>query len=216
MKRLIFILFAFTTVSAFAQQKNERPLVQFTGVVLSADSSTVIPYATITNLSHQNQINLANYKGYFSFVAHEQDTLRFTSIGYASTLVIVPSNVKDKSYTLHVRLNGQSINLPVVHIFPWATTDEFRKDFLTMRIADDDLEIARKNLTGKSIASLTRTLPRDSKEIQNAFYQDEHNTIMNQHSSLSNPLFNPFAWGALIKEISDGNKSRGVDDSSSN
>ncbi|EHQ27265.1 carboxypeptidase-like regulatory domain-containing protein [Mucilaginibacter paludis] len=211
MKRLILIWFTLIGVSAFAQ-KNERPLVQFTGVVLSADSSTVIPYATITNLSAKGQSTLANYKGYFSFVAHERDTLRFTSIGYASTLVVIPSNTKDRSYTLHVKLNGQSINLPVVRIFPWATTDEFRKDFLTLKIADDDLEIARKNLTGKSIASLTRSLPRDSKEIQNAFFQDEHNAIINQHSSLSNPLFNPFAWGALIKEISEGNKSRGVSD----
>jgi hypothetical protein len=171
-----------------------------------------VPYTTITNLSHQNQINLANYKGYFSFVAHEQDTLKFSSIGYASTLVVIPSNVKDRSYILRVKLNGQSINLPVVRIFPWATTDEFRKDFLTMKIADDDLEIARKNLSGKSIASLTRSLPRDGQEIQNASYQDMHNAIINQHSSLSNPLFNPFAWGALIKEITAGNKSRGVND----
>lgn len=211
MKRLIFILLTFITASAFAQQKNEGALVQFSGVVLSGDSSTVIPYATITNISNKNLVNLANYKGYFSFVAHERDTLRFTSIGYASTVVVIPSNVKDKSYTLQVKLNGKSINLPIVHIFPWATTDEFRKDFLTMKIADDDLEIARKNLSGKSIASISRSLPRDSKEIQNAWSQNEHNDIVNQHSFV-NPLFNPFAWGALIKEISEGNKSRGVND----
>lgn len=211
MKRLIFILLTFITASAFAQQKNEGALVQFSGVVLSGDSSTVIPYATITNISNKNLVNLANYKGYFSFVAHERDTLRFTSIGYAPTVVVIPSNVKDKSYTLQVKLNGKSINLPIVHIFPWATTDEFRKDFLTMKIADDDLEIARKNLSGKSIASISRSLPRDSKEIQNAWSQNEHNDIVNQHSFV-NPLFNPFAWGALIKEISEGNKSRGVND----
>lgn len=210
MKRLIFILLAFITSSAFAQ-KGDRQLVQFSGVVLSADSSTVIPYATITNLTEKNQVNLANYKGYFSFVAHEGDTLRFTSIGYAQTLVVIPANVKDKSYTLQVKLNGRSINLPVVRIFPWATTDEFKKDFMTMKIADDDLEIARKNLSGKSIASLGRTLPRDSKEVQNAYFSDMHNAIINQHS-FTNPLFNPFAWGAFIKEITAGNKSRGVTD----
>lgn len=209
MKHVLFILFTLITASAFAQQKNERPLVQFSGVVLSADSSTVVPYTTITNVSNQNQVNLANFKGYFSFVAHERDTLKFTSIGYASTIVVIPPNVKDKSYTLRVKLNGQSINLPVVHIFPWATTDEFKKDFLTMKIADDDLEIARKNLTGKSIASLSHSLPRDGHEVQNALYQDMHNSIVNQHS-YSNPLFNPFAWGALIQEITAGNKSRGV------
>jgi len=213
MKRLIFILITIiATSTAFAQQKNDGELVQFTGIVLSADSSTVIPYATITNVSNKNQINLSNYKGYFSFVAHERDTLRFTSIGYSSTVVIIPSNVKDHSYTLQVKLNGKSINLPVVHVFPWATTDEFKKDFMTMKIADDDLEIARKNLSGKSIASLGRTLPRDGKENYSAWAQGENQNIMNQHS-YTNPLFNPFAWGAFIKEITAGNKSRGVSDS---
>jgi hypothetical protein len=212
MKRLIFISFIVITASAFAQQKTDKPLVQFTGVVLSGDSATVIPYATITNLSSKNQIILANYKGYFSFVAHELDTLRFTSIGYATTLVVIPAKVKDASYTVRVKLNGKSINLPVVRVFPWATTDEFRKDFMTMKIADDDLEIARKNLTGKSIASLSHTLPRDGQEIQNALSAERHNDIQNQHS-LTNPLLNPFAWGALIREISAGDKSRGVSDS---
>jgi hypothetical protein len=212
MKRLIFILLTFITASAFAQQKHEGGIVQFSGVVLSGDSSTVIPYASITNLSNKYLVNLANYKGYFSFVVHENDTLRFTSIGYASTLVVIPAHVKDRSYTLQVKLNGKAINLPVVHVFPWATTDEFRKDFLTMKLADDDLEIARKNLSGKSIASLKHSLPRDSREIQNAWSQGETQNLMNQHSYV-NPLFNPFAWGALIKEITDGNKSRGVSDS---
>ncbi|MEO6522687.1 MAG: carboxypeptidase-like regulatory domain-containing protein [Mucilaginibacter sp.] len=211
MKRLIFILLTIITASSAFAQQNSDDLVQFSGVVLSADSSTVIPYATITNVSNKNQVNLSNYKGYFSFVAHERDTLRFTSIGYSSTVVIIPSNVKDHSYTLQVKLNGKSINLPVVHVFPWATTDEFKKDFMTMKIADDDLEIARKNLSGKSIASLGRTLPRDSKEIQNAWSQGETQNLMNQHS-YTNPLFNPFAWGAFIKEITAGNKSRGVSD----
>jgi hypothetical protein len=211
MRRLLFILLTFLTATAFAQKKGDVPLVQFSGIVLSGDSSTVIPYATITNLTQKSAVNFSNYKGYFSFVAHERDTLRFTSIGYAATVVVIPANIKDHSYFLKVKLNGQSINLPVVHIFPWATTDEFKKDFLTMKVADDDLEIARKNLEGKSIASLTRSLPRDSKEIQNAWAQGETQNLMNQHSFV-NPLFSPLGWAALIKEISDGNKSRGVSD----
>ncbi len=212
MKRLFFILLLLVSVSAFAQQKPERPLVQFTGVVLSADSSSVVPYVTITNQSFQKQINLANYRGYFSFVAHEQDTIVFTSIGYASTTVVIPANLKDKSYTLKVKLNSQSIHLPIVHIFPWATTDEFHKDFLAMKIADDDLEVARKNLSAKSISALERSLPLNAQDHQTLNFQDMHNNMINQHSLQTNPLLNPFAWGALIKEIADGNKSRGVSD----
>ena len=214
MKRLVFILVMFVSASVFAQHKTERPLVQFSGVVLNSDSSGVVPYVTITNLSYGKQINLANYKGYFSFVAHEKDTIKFTSIGYASKIVIIPAKVADKSYTIQVKLNAAITHLPQVRVFPWATTDEFHKDFLSMKIADDDLEIARKNLSSASIAALQRSLPLDGQDKQTLNFQDMHNNILNSHSLQPNPLLNPFAWGALIKEIAAGDKSR--NNSSSN
>jgi hypothetical protein len=176
-------------------------------MVYNADSiKVVIPYVTITNISSHKQVYLSNYEGYFSFVAHEHDTLLFTSIGFAPMKVAIPANA-NKSYTTEVRLKPQIIHLPTFRVFPWATTDEFRKDFLSMKLADDDLEIARKNLERATSRSASNNLARDGQEIQSSWAQNEHNDIMNQHS-ITNPLLNPFAWGSLIKQISDGDKSR--------
>jgi hypothetical protein len=214
MKKIVsLLLFLFAAAAAFAQ-KQERPLVQFTGVVHNADSTNVIvPYVSIVNLSYKGQISQSNYKGYFSFVVHEQDTIRFSSVGYATVNVVIPANVPNKSYTIQVLLKPQIINLPVFRVFPWATTEEFTKEFLTMKIADDDLAIARKNLSNASIETLERTLPRDGLEMSNI--QDFHNSVLNSHSTV-NPLLNPFNWGSLIKEISDGDKSRSADNSNNN
>jgi len=209
MKYLIAILFLFATIGAFAQNHEERPIVQFTGIVHNADSSNVIvPYVTITNTSVRNTVSLSNYKGYFSFVAHEQDTLRFTCVGYGSVTVVIPANVPNKSYTLQVSLKAQIINLPTFHVFPWATTDEFKKDFLAIKLADDDLDIARKNVSRTSMVALSNVLPRDAQEIQSANAQGMHTSILNSHSLTPNPLLNPLAWGSLIKQITESdNKS---------
>lgn len=208
MKYLIGILFLFLAAGAFAQQQ-EKPLVQFSGVIHNADSvKAIVPYVSITNKSYRNQVNIANYEGYFSFVAHEQDTLVFTSVGFAPTEVVIPANVNDKSYTVQVKLKPQAIHLPAFRVFPWATTDEFKKDFLTMKIADDDLEIARKNIEHISVPNLVNTLPRDGQEISSAWAQNENVNIMNQHSLIPNPLLNPIAWGTLINQIAAGDKSR--------
>jgi len=206
MKKLIgLLLFVGMATAAFSQQL-ERPLVQFTGIVHNADSvAVIVPYVSITNTSYQNQVNLSNYKGYFSFVVHEQDTIRFTCVGYAPVTVVIPANITSKSYMLQVMLKPQIINLPVFRVFPWATTEEFRKDFITMKIADDDLEIAKKNLSHASIMALEKTLPRDGPEMNG--FQDFHNSVVNSHS-ITNPLLNPFNWGSLIKEISEGDKAR--------
>ena len=208
MKYLFSILLLFITAAAFSQDK-EKPLVQFTGIIHNADSvSVIVPYVTITNITNRNQVYLANYKGYFSFVAHEQDTLRFSSVGFASYDVVIPANVSNKTYDLQVKIKPQAIHLPTFRVFPWATTDEFRKDFLSLKLADDDLEIAKKNISRSSIVALISSLPRDGQEISSAWAQNENTTIMNQHSLQPNPLLNPIAWGTLIKSITEGDKSR--------
>jgi hypothetical protein len=208
MKYLIGILFLLITAGAYAQQQ-ERPLIQFTGIVNNADSvNVVVPYVTITNSSYHNQVNLTNYKGYFSFVAHERDTVLFTSVGFAPVTIIIPANLASKSYTIQVKIKPQIINLPAFRVFPWATTDEFRKDFIAMKIADDDLEIARKNIERATSKASYNNLARDGQEISSAWAQNEHINLMNQHSLTPNPLLNPIAWGTLIKQISDGDKSR--------
>ncbi|GAC1311192.1 MAG: hypothetical protein NVSMB24_30050 [Mucilaginibacter sp.] len=206
MKKLIGLLLFLSIAATAFSQKQEKALVQFTGIVHNADSARItVPYVSITNTTYQNQVNLSDYRGYFSFVVHELDTVRFTSIGYAPLTVVIPANLPAKSYTLQVSLKPQIINLPVFRVFPWATTEEFRKDFLSMKIADDDLEIAKKNLSRSSIQTLERTLPRDGFEMNG--FQDFHNNVVNSHS-ITNPLLNPFSWGSLIKQISDGDKSR--------
>lgn len=206
MKKLIGAIFlTILTVTAFAQ-KQERPIVQFTGIIHNADSTKVtVPYVSIVNLSHKSQVFLSNYQGFFSFVAHEQDTIRFSSVGYATVTVVIPANLPAKSYVTQVALKPQIVNLPVFRVFPWATTEEFTKEFISMKLADDDLAIAEKNVSATSISSLERTLRRDGPEIGS--FQDFHNDVLNSHS-ITNPLLNPFNWGSLIKEIADGDKSR--------
>ncbi len=208
MKYILGIFLFFIAAATFAQQK-EKPLVQFSGVIHNADSvKVIVPYVTITNISNHNQVYMSNYEGYFSFVAHEQDTLVFTSIGYSNVQVVIPANVPSKSYTTQVWIKPRVINLPTFRVFPWATTDEFRKDFLAMKLADDDLEIARKNLERATNRAAGNNLPRDGQEISSSWAQNEHNAILNQHSLQPNPLLNPVAWGALMNQIAAGDKSR--------
>jgi DNA-binding transcriptional regulator of glucitol operon len=206
MKYIIAILFLFAATAAFAQDK---PLVQFSGVVHNADSTDVIiPYVTIANTAAKRVVDVANYQGYFSFVVQQGDTLRFTCVGYAPATVVIPSGRELTSYTVQIMLHPQIINLPTFKVFPWATTDEFKKDFLRMKVADDDLEIARKNVTRASLAAIGMTLARDGVEIQSANAQEFNNDLMNQHSLTPNPLLNPIAWGSLINMISQGDRSR--------
>ena len=206
MKKLTgLLLFVLVSLSAFAQ-KQEKPLVQFTGIVHNNDiAGTIVPYVNIVNVNNNGQVYQSNYKGYYSFVVHELDTILFSSVGYNTVKIVIPASVPSQSYTIQVVMKSQIANLPPFRVFPWATTEEFTKEFLSMKIADDDLAIARKNLSNASIATLERTLPRDAGETGS--FQDFHNGVLNSHSTI-NPLLDPFSWGSLIKQIADGDKQR--------
>lgn len=182
--------------------------MQFSGVIYNKDSGTVVPFVTITN---GNSIYSANYQGYFSFVAHERDTIVFSSVGYNREALVIPVNSPENKYTVLVRLKQEIINLPVVRVYPWASPEEFKKEFMAMKLADDDLEIAKKNVSKERIFASAANLPRDGIEMQGINFQNNHTSLTNKNINqrLANPLLNPFAWGSLIQQIIQGDKSRG-------
>lgn len=211
MKYITTLLLVFFTLGAFAQQTPKgKKLIQFSGIITDVDSNFVVPYVTITNLSNEEQRYAANYKGYFSFVAHPGDILQFNAIGYADQTFTLPEEIKDTKYTSMVKMKSNIVYLPAVRIYPWATVEEFTKDFLSMKIADDDTELGRKNLSRESLAGRIKTLPRDGGEISSGNFRNNFDRELNKGLGTTNPLLNPFAWGKLMQEIFSGDKSRQI------
>lgn len=206
MKNYILIFFLFISFSSFSQTA-EKKIVQFSGVIYDLDSNTVVPYVNIMNKTTNEKYN-ANYKGYFSFVAHEGDSLQFTSVGYQKLAMIIPSNLNENKFTIILKLKADNIMLPMVRVFPWASTDEFKKDFLTMKFADDDLALAKKNLASENFRILMLNLPRDGAENNSLSFYNNHQALINKTGVQTNPLLNPFAWAAFIKQIAEGNKNK--------
>ena len=209
MKYIFTLISIFFTLGVFAQQTpTGKKLVQFSGIITDADSNFVVPYVTITNLSNQEQRYGANYKGFFSFVAHPGDVLQFNAIGYGDQTITLPAIIKEEKYTEMVKMKSEIVYLPAVRVYPWATVEEFTKDFLSMKIADDDMEIARRNLSRESLNGMIRNLPRDGGEISKSNFRMDQERELNRNLVQSNPLLNPFAWGKLMQQIFNGDKSR--------
>lgn len=209
MKYSFTLIFLFITAGLFAQQTSYgKKLVQFSGIVTDLDSNFVVPYVTITNKSNQEQRYAANYKGYFSFVAHPGDTLVYNAIGYTDRVFVIPLPVGGAQYTAMIKMKSEIVYLPAVRIYPWATVEEFTKEFLSMKVADDDMEIARKNLSRSSLNGMIQNLPRDGGEISSSNFRMDQERALNKNLVQSNPLLNPFAWGKLMQQIFSGDKSR--------
>jgi len=216
MRNSVFIscllVFGILATCLAQQQHSENKLVQFSGVIQNADSNIAVPYVTLTNISYQNQLFNANHQGFFSFVAHEGDTIRLSAVGYLSQKIVVPRTPNNK-VTVNLSMKAQIIDLPVVTVYPWASIEEFNYAFMNLKIADDDYVIAQRNLSPESLMAMAKYVPRNATEIQNLNATDRHiglsNKAVNQRNS--NALFSPLAWASFINQITQGNKSRGKD-----
>jgi hypothetical protein len=208
MKYILSLVFLIFSVSAFAQQNAAgKKLIQFSGIITDVDSNNVVPYVTINNIT-TNQSFSANYQGYFSFIAHPGDIIQYTAVGFTKVELNIPTDIRENKLTQMVKMKSEIIYLRTVKVSPWATVEEFTKDFMAMKIADDDYEIARKNLSGESINGMIQTLSRDAGEISGINWRLNHDRALNKNMVQTNPLLNPFAWGKLMQGIFNGDKSR--------
>lgn len=206
----IILLLVIATASAQEVVKSNK-LIQFSGIITDTDSNSVVPYVTISNESKNGEKYAANYQGYFSIIVNPGDTLIFSAIGFYHQTYIVPRDITAFSHTEMIKMKPEVVYLKAVTIYPWATIEEFNKEFLSMRVADDDMAIAKRNLSPKSIQGMILSLPRSAGEISNSNYRYNFDRMMNVNMRQTNPFLNPFAWGKLMQQIFNGDKSREAD-----
>lgn len=208
MKYGLTIVLALLGASVFAQYNKSNKLVQVSGIVTDVDSNAVVPYVTITNISEKGQKHAANYQGYYSLIARPGDTLVYSAIGFSSKTLVLPEQINDNKYTAMVCLKSEIIYLPALRVNPWATVEEFNKDFLTLKIADDDMALAQKNLSRQTVLNLAVTLPRSSEEIISSNFRYNFDRMVNVNMRQTYPFLNPFVWGKLIQTILAGTKDK--------
>ncbi|TJZ59749.1 carboxypeptidase-like regulatory domain-containing protein [Sphingobacterium olei] len=203
------LILCLTLVLFLTGQAQERKIVQFSGLIRSIGSDLPVAYVSITNISFNNQVFVSNNDGYFSFVAHVGDTIRFSSVGYDPVTFVIPTTDLDR-HTAHIKMQSLVIELPAVTPFPWASYEHYVSEFMALNLGDDHIAAARKNLTPEALAALARIVPRSAEEIQSYNSLQRHSIMNNKNINqrFNNPLLNPFAWGELIQQIKRGDWSR--------
>ncbi len=201
---LSFILLLSNLINA--QDLNSN-LVQFSGVVVSADSLKPIPFCDIT-IVNADRGTTSDINGYFSFVALKKDIIEFTAMGFSSTRFVIPDTITRNRYSLIQALTEDTILLAEALIYPWPSVEQFKQAFINVQIPDDDIEIARKNLEFEEMKDRAQAMPMDGA-------MNFRNMIDRQTSKLyyvgqlpPNNLLNPFAWAQFIKAWREGKFKR--------
>jgi hypothetical protein len=195
----IFLLFVFTSQTANAQFETSRDsVVQLYGVVMTADSLVGIPAVSIM-VKGQNRGTITNTQGVFSIVVLKGDQVEFTHVTYKPKTVTVPRNLQGNQYSVVQLMVIDTVYLPATIIKPRPTPEQFARDFVNIKVPDDDIEIARKNTSAAKRRVLLQTTPADGGEATRIQFNKIANRAVYQGQTPPMNIFNPAAWADFIQ-----------------
>ncbi len=197
---LLLSIFALFFSPSFSQDKD---LIQFSGVIVESDSLRPVPFTRVI-IKSSGRGTIADYSGYFSFVAQKKDTILFSAVGYRRSQYIIPDTLSGNKYSLIQTLNMDTVMLATAVIYPWPTPEQFKEVFLHNTVPDDDLDRAKKNLEQQAMKEKYESMPMDGSM--------NYKATMNQYQSKlywagqypPNNLLNPFAWAQFVKMWREG------------
>lgn len=165
---------------------------------MTADSLVGIPAVSIT-VKGQNRGTITNYSGVFSIVVLKGDEVEFTHVTYKPKTISIPRNLEGNQYSMVQLMVIDTVYLPATIIRARPTPEQFARDFVNVKVPDDDIEIARRNTSAANRRVWMRTIPADGSEATKFQFNKIANRAVYQGQIPPMNIFNPAAWGQFIE-----------------
>ena len=199
---ILFLLIMMSSVRGYSQV-SDSTLVQFSGIVVTADSLKPIPFVNIF-IKDSWRGTITDLYGFFSFVAHKNDDIMFNAMGYKPARYTIPDTIHSNRYSMIQVMRIDTLILGETEIYPWPTYEQFKQAFVNTNIPDDDLARAQKNIAVLQEHIMFDDVPMNgSMNYRNVVDQ---RIAQNYYKGQLQPnnLLNPFAWAQFIKAWKQG------------
>jgi len=213
MKKLIpFILFVWLGNFTMQAQEDSLHIIELSGVIMTDDENKqFIPFAHIL-VKGRNQITAANAEGFFAFPVLQGDTIVFSHLGFKSEELWIPDTLHSKAYLSYVKLRWDTTILDPIVLYPWPSKENFKEEFLAMRINLTDADIAQRNLAIQALKDQAAAMGYDAAEMQDYMIKVQNQNIYNSGrnygadggAAVVGALTNPFAWAEFFNAIKRG------------
>ncbi len=202
--RLIILILLFT--ASFMPSRAQAPdtvLIEFSGVVVTADSLRPLPFVSIS-IDGTYRGTMSDLGGFFSLVARKGETIVFASLGYKTVFYQVPDTLSKDRYSLVQMMRPDTLYLDETFIYPWPTYEQFKNAFVRTDIPDDDLERARKNIEEIEKRVITEWVAMDGAMNYRNYVDQYRYKLYYAGQMPPNNLLNPIAWAQFIKAWKEG------------
>lgn len=190
-----------------APADTSRKIIQFSGLVVDADSLSALPYVAIV-IRNSDRGVYSNINGYYSIVAQEKDTIDFYALGYHRATFVLPDTFTVNNYTHVQSLKLDTIMLREAVIYPWPTKEKFKEAFLSMNVPTDDLDRARMNLAQAEMVQAAQNIAMDANMATSAVMRQQVQKNYYAGQLQPNNLLNPVAWSKFLQALNNGEFKR--------
>tara|TARA_R110001592_G_scaffold151883_1_gene378962 strand:+ start:191786 stop:192430 length:645 start_codon:yes stop_codon:yes gene_type:complete len=199
---VICIGFFGNTNDVFSQETPERKVIQFSGIILNADSTTAIPGVNIY-VPRKGRGTSSNRFGYFSMPVVAGDSIVFSYIGLKRQSIKIPEDIDKEDVSYILTMVQDEIALQEVQVMPYPTEEEFKNAILAVNI-DAAPPLNRGNLSPQLLLRWAADMPASGNENFRQFTNQQTQQTMDRYGPRPMPLLNPFAWAQFIKSIKNG------------
>lgn len=182
-------------------------VVQLYGIVMTADSLVGIPAVSVS-IRGTSRGTVTNNQGVFSIVALKGDVVEFTHVSFKPKTVLVPRNIEGNQYNIVQLMVEDTAYLPATIIRPKPSPEQFARDFVSAKVPDDDIEIARQNNSAAKRRILMQSTPADGAGAVAMQMRNISNRAVYQGQMPPMNIFNPAAWSEFIKSWKRGDFKR--------
>lgn len=192
----------FSCQEAFAQDRQEKKVIQLSGIILNADSTDAVPGVNIY-VPKKGRGTVSGRFGYFSMPVLEGDTILFTFIGLKKQTFTVPNKVDDDRISLILTMEVDEIALAEIEVVPYPTEEEFKQAVLAMTVVDP-MVVSRSNMSPEMLLRWAESMPASGNENFRSFQEGQ----LLQNNDIYGPrplrILDPFAWSQFIRSIKRG------------
>lgn len=190
--------------------RRDSGLVQFSGLLLTADSLKPVAFAYL-HVKHKVYGNYySNLDGYFSFVARLGDTVIFDHSEYKRTAMVIPDSLKSYKYHVVKLMTKDTAYFPGTSITAMPSRAIFDDVFAKMDIPNDDVKRAKDNLEREAIRE-------QAGNLSGADATEAYKNLARQKSTATNyaagqippiSLLSPTAWAQFFEAWKRGDYKR--------
>ncbi len=182
----------------FSQNARDTNLVQFSGVVMTSDTDTLIPLPFVNiQVVGSPRGTYTDFDGFFSIVAAKGDTIGFSAVGFKRVDYVIPDTLHTDRYTIYQLLPKDTLMLPETVVYPWPSREHFRLEFLAL---DTETQLDKniiESLSKKNINRMLVLLPVDADEVAKAYFKEQQKKLY-YAGQVPSPI-DPMAWIRFFK-----------------